>query len=139
CFFFQAEDGIRDATVTGVKTCALPISRRTVEVADRITHQTEARACSADAVTQQRGARVQCTATAAHGARSRGKIDPVKDVKHVGLQPDFNPLANGDAFENREIPVSKAWGAKPITGEVANSAGRRRGERGRVQPLRPSA
>src|SRR5256886_12018070 len=24
-FFFQAEDGIRDLTVTGVKTCALPI------------------------------------------------------------------------------------------------------------------
>src|SRR6266498_4650471 len=27
-FFFQAEDGIRDADVTGVQTCALPISRR---------------------------------------------------------------------------------------------------------------
>src|SRR5207245_1038801 len=27
CFFFQAEDGIRDATVTGVQTCALPICR----------------------------------------------------------------------------------------------------------------
>src|SRR3989442_6898950 len=27
CFFFlQAEDGIRDADVTGVQTCALPIS-----------------------------------------------------------------------------------------------------------------
>src|SRR6266498_5514434 len=26
-FFFQAEDGIRDADVTGVQTCALPISR----------------------------------------------------------------------------------------------------------------
>src|SRR5689334_23967810 len=26
-FFFQAEDGIRDGTVTGVQTCALPISR----------------------------------------------------------------------------------------------------------------
>src|SRR5207245_8402842 len=25
-FFFQAEDGLRDATVTGVQTCALPIS-----------------------------------------------------------------------------------------------------------------
>src|SRR2546430_8302310 len=25
CFFFQAEDGIRDLTVTGVQTCALPI------------------------------------------------------------------------------------------------------------------
>src|SRR3712207_7354832 len=27
CFFFQAEDGIRDIGVTGVQTCALPISR----------------------------------------------------------------------------------------------------------------
>src|SRR5687767_15667389 len=26
-FFFQAEDGIRDKLVTGVQTCALPISR----------------------------------------------------------------------------------------------------------------
>src|SRR2546428_7921638 len=26
CFFFQAEDGIRDLIVTGVQTCALPIS-----------------------------------------------------------------------------------------------------------------
>src|SRR3989442_15005457 len=27
-FFFQAEDGIRDADVTGVQTCALPIYER---------------------------------------------------------------------------------------------------------------
>src|SRR5256884_1887910 len=27
-FFFQAEDGIRDVAVTGVQTCALPISIR---------------------------------------------------------------------------------------------------------------
>src|SRR5438876_7897669 len=26
CFFFQAEDGIRGGRVTGVQTCALPIS-----------------------------------------------------------------------------------------------------------------
>src|SRR5436305_14164327 len=31
-FFFQAEDGIRDADVTGVQTCALPIC------ADRVEH-----------------------------------------------------------------------------------------------------
>src|SRR5438128_3204049 len=30
-FFFQAEDGIRDATVTGVQTCALPISKLAAE------------------------------------------------------------------------------------------------------------
>src|SRR5690606_40468964 len=29
-FFFQAEDGIRDFHVTGVQTCALPISRSLV-------------------------------------------------------------------------------------------------------------
>ena len=32
-FFFQAEDGIRDWSVTGVQTCALPIcSHRAIEV-----------------------------------------------------------------------------------------------------------
>src|SRR5690606_40481352 len=31
-FFFQAEDGIRDFHVTGVQTCALPISRHHVVV-----------------------------------------------------------------------------------------------------------
>src|SRR5207247_345621 len=29
-FFFQAEDGIRDPLVTGVQTCALPISHATI-------------------------------------------------------------------------------------------------------------
>ena len=34
-FFFQAEDGIRDSPVTGVQTCALPISNGYVfEVVD---------------------------------------------------------------------------------------------------------
>src|SRR5690554_7601066 len=31
-FFFQAEDGIRDADVTGVQTCALPICSYVAEV-----------------------------------------------------------------------------------------------------------
>src|SRR5438270_4075719 len=35
-FFFQAEDGIRDLTVTGVQTCALPISRSSRRDAHRI-------------------------------------------------------------------------------------------------------
>src|SRR5699024_2815411 len=30
-FFFQAEDGIRDRNVTGVQTCALPISKEQME------------------------------------------------------------------------------------------------------------
>src|SRR5690349_23105758 len=39
-FFFQAEDGIRDLYVTGVQTCALPIStgdrKQRTEFADRL-------------------------------------------------------------------------------------------------------
>src|SRR3712207_7135490 len=34
-FFFQAEDGIRDIGVTGVQTCALPISEYAATVAGR--------------------------------------------------------------------------------------------------------
>src|SRR3712207_6850781 len=33
-FFFQAEDGIRDIGVTGVQTCALPISEHLALVVD---------------------------------------------------------------------------------------------------------
>src|SRR6266498_5055257 len=40
-FFFQAEDGIRDADVTGVQTCALPICRSTVHALDVIAYTGE--------------------------------------------------------------------------------------------------
>src|SRR6266446_5775227 len=36
-FFFQAEDGIRDYKVTGVQTCALPISRSGRGDAEKLT------------------------------------------------------------------------------------------------------
>src|SRR5207248_11613841 len=42
-FFFQAEDGIRDRTVTGVQTCALPISDL-VQVAARAGNLSKAAA-----------------------------------------------------------------------------------------------
>src|SRR5205809_3328687 len=40
-FFFQAEDGIRDVAVTGVQTCALPISaaRRNLPVLERLARR----------------------------------------------------------------------------------------------------
>src|SRR2546430_13385307 len=55
-FFFQAEDGIRDLTVTGVQTCALPISldtnagasgsdRRTTTRRWRPSNQAATRSC----------------------------------------------------------------------------------------------
>ena len=38
CFFFQAEDGIRDYKVTGVQTCALPIYSMYTLVIIRTSH-----------------------------------------------------------------------------------------------------
>src|SRR5260370_15148587 len=34
-FFFQAEDGIRDSSVTGVQTCALPIFQASFPLLER--------------------------------------------------------------------------------------------------------
>src|SRR5699024_11658372 len=43
-FFFQAEDGIRDRNVTGVQTCALPISQLDVYMIDiQIVHKVYSR------------------------------------------------------------------------------------------------
>src|SRR6266853_3685632 len=52
-FFFQAEDGIRDLTVTGVQTCALTISKAFVMERERydgadIAHLLHARAEALD-------------------------------------------------------------------------------------------
>src|SRR5699024_11827146 len=48
-FFFQAEDGIRDRNVTGVQTCALPISAlKPLPFAPRLKQQLAHRArCAA--------------------------------------------------------------------------------------------
>src|SRR5688572_31025499 len=46
-FFFQAEDGIRDLTVTGVQTCALPISMDRTQCACNASISRPVHCCSA--------------------------------------------------------------------------------------------
>src|SRR4051794_41936279 len=58
CFFFQAEDGIRDGRVTGVQTCALPISREQQDDDDRRGHRGDHRPPAADRDTAGRRAGV---------------------------------------------------------------------------------
>src|SRR3712207_9289205 len=56
CFFFQAEDGIRDIGVTGVQTCALPISAIGV-----IANQPKSQAGTLDIEASRKAAKfVQC-------------------------------------------------------------------------------
>src|SRR2546427_587775 len=53
-FFFQAEDGIRDLTVTGVQTCALPIcSTATSPVALAISRSLASVSWTASAVSSR--------------------------------------------------------------------------------------
>src|SRR2546426_12170982 len=57
-FFFQAEDGIRDYKVTGVQTCALPISRRRASASGFLaTERAEPALESADGGAEGRGYR----------------------------------------------------------------------------------
>src|SRR5439155_4965620 len=52
--FFQAEDGIRDGHVTGVQTCALPISRNWRTVSGRVNPLTRSSRERASASTSNR-------------------------------------------------------------------------------------
>src|SRR6266853_1153652 len=73
-FFFQAEDGIRDLTVTGVQTCALPICSRggaRPRRRPRRAAQADRRACGA-ARERGRPAGAPRVGAAGRGRRARG-------------------------------------------------------------------
>src|SRR6185369_17739316 len=77
-FFFQAEDGIRDSSVTGVQTCALPIS---LALACRADHD----AIAGDG---DRGAEVDRAPRAGLELRARDRPDAVgAALENVG-RPD---------------------------------------------------
>src|SRR5260221_8399288 len=59
-FFFQAEDGIRDHCVTGVQTCALPISSGCSAVSDSRSIRTSAVQRRVTYYTTVAGARAAC-------------------------------------------------------------------------------
>src|SRR3989442_5192496 len=74
-FFFQAEDGIRDADVTGVQTCALPISHATGLARSHAVVRAPARGRHPGASRAWRG---WLPAAAALGTRRRAPAVPVR-------------------------------------------------------------
>src|SRR5579859_2525691 len=80
-FFFQAEDGIRDLTVTGVQTCALPILTVTRLVAPSPS------AAMARASSWQRSASVAAKASYSAPLPSMGGFpaNPLASTKTVSL------------------------------------------------------
>src|SRR5437879_10109376 len=53
-FFFQAEDGIRDTSVTGVQTCALPVNKNLRGVMVDLDQVGRESVCAIDVVDQMR-------------------------------------------------------------------------------------
>src|SRR3989440_2809155 len=109
-FFFQAEDGIRDLIVTGVQTCALPISlaSRTTAGASGFTASEYSSMCTASAECQGRDARGRAVgwSAAARAVRrctrdARSGAPPVPD-------PGAWPTTRTGAWASKIVP-SPTW------------------------------
>src|SRR6266566_7765946 len=85
-FFFQAEDGIRDYKVTGVQTCALPISLEPRRPRGCLVTNSAAELASRDRATATRVGVVLAKIEAAFHravvrAQTAGEIDRARDPR----------------------------------------------------------
>src|SRR5260370_32345099 len=133
CFFFQAEDGIRDSSVTGVQTCALPISRDASRLKDEflatLSHELRTplnaivgyvRMMQSDLLTGEK--RTRAMNTVARNVTSLTQIvEDVLDVSRIisgklrlHVQPvDLAPVVH-DAVETVR-PAADAYGGRLAT------------------------
>src|SRR5690625_7901279 len=95
CFFFQAEDGIRDGHVTGVQTCALPISliKDTIQkvVGEEVTIVSSS----------EETARETSTILDVHGLLYQGEREDKHAFYTTGDLEMFTAIANG--IFNQEV------------------------------------
>src|SRR5205809_4312091 len=85
CFFFRAEDGIRDVAVTGVQTCALPILGR-LQRAQRllVVPQTQVDKCDGESCVAGRAALERRQDTLRLGALAGAPGYVPEDPREVG-------------------------------------------------------
>src|SRR6266496_5290705 len=100
-FFFQAEDGIRDLYVTGVQTCALPISERRLLLGDHLRSDEVPRGHLSRAVRDRPYARLAGAVAgdaARQGAEDRPAAPGVHRARHAGVrdhrETELSPYAN---------------------------------------------
>src|SRR5256714_6552093 len=111
-FFFQAEDGIRDKLVTGVQTCALPISsrrwrcRRAAESAGRRrlarTWPAECPLCGGGNQSTGGGMSQTAVLLCGHGSRDPEAIGEFEKAA-AGLRRRLADLAPGGDFATRYL------------------------------------
>src|SRR6267154_3984365 len=97
CFFFQAEDGIRGGRVTGVQTCALPIS-----LVGRPQRLIASYACDCDVTPKPRRAPTPWTMRCnGRLAVSRGSLfRKLPDAELRGFTYGFSPDSTSAAFRS---------------------------------------
>src|SRR6266446_7969397 len=116
-FFFQAEDGIRDYKVTGVQTCALPISPQTRPAATASHPACSERRLAVDRVARRcetpRQLRPICPSALAQAQDRNGASDSALfyRVPIEIAQPPSQSLSSGgtqhpDWFESRRLAVA---------------------------------
>src|SRR5690625_6458812 len=104
-FFFQAEDGIRDGHVTGVQTCALPISQP-LGAADRLGQPHGLRPGRRAAAS---GADIDLDIDLDPRAEPGGGAGEIADIGQIG---------RASCRERVEIPASAVGTNKKVSGEV---------------------
>src|SRR5438094_10561323 len=103
-FLFQAEDGIRDRTVTGVRTCALPISELRSDL-KRLKRDTDS-GRSTGAISAMQAIADSGTTAGGAGARS--------EERRVGKE--WRPTG-AEAHEKEEATrTANASTGRPVTG-----------------------
>src|SRR5207249_7220084 len=88
-FFFQAEDGIRDRSVTGVQTCALPISSSKPPVA------------AAPAAAKKSDKPGKSDTDSAKNAPDQPKWDPLRAEKDIEVAEHYMHIGDYDAAIDR--------------------------------------
>src|SRR5260370_16192520 len=100
-FFFQAEDGIRDSSVTGVQTCALPISVFALQ-------QNKARVVAAQE--GQRLAQESLDAEQKKYALGASTTTLVLQTQRDLAQSESNTVAAMSAYEKSRVELDRVTG-----------------------------
>src|SRR5437763_16203201 len=110
-FFFQAEDGIRDTSVTGVQTCALPIYQLHVALPSRLKGAgTVPLVVRADGIESNK-ATLTITDGGAPPRPTRIEITPATATIPVGGEMHFDASAFdslGDEIENAVVAFASS-------------------------------
>src|SRR2546430_10901720 len=111
-FFFQAEDGIRDLTVTGVQTCALPILSPAARSAASIG-MTQRRVVSAESASALGGSRSDTASSGnvtsgAYSRRTRGSA--TRSEEHTSeLQSQSNLVCRLLLEKKKQVHGVRRW------------------------------